>query len=303
MKRRVRAPAVRVEQPNREARPRRATVRASLPFWRTLSSSSGAGHTAPIPSTRAVRPSRPRAWTLRSSRLARTIRENPRWVAAAAVALALVVAGPFLLTSAPPFASEVSARMDAGDLSGARATLEAAARGLPANPWVEKLRGDLACARGEFGECLRRYRAALAARGTFSSDERLRGNVLALIGRDEDGGAGLVRVAARVDGIDQPLTEGVGSDRFWIRWNAVRALEARGEAGRIDYADVYARDLAGGTDCATKRAAAAKLAELRDPRVLPRLEEARRRERGFLGFLCVGDSISRAIAATRAVER
>ncbi|WP_242393702.1 protein kinase family protein [Anaeromyxobacter oryzisoli] len=221
-----------------------------------------------------------------------------------ALLVAAPVAGAALLCfplREPAFARDVSALLAAGDLPRARAALEAAARRHPRDPYVEKLRGDLACARGDGGECLRRYRAALEARAAFRSDPLLRANALRLLAR-EDHRLALVRVAARLDGIDDALAERTRDGRYWVRWNAVRALEARGEAGRIDYALVYVKDLQRGSSCETKRAAASKLAELRDPRALPALEEARRAG-GLLGFLCTGDALDRAIAGTRGATR
>jgi hypothetical protein len=63
---------------------------------------------------------------------------------------------------------------------------------------VEKLRGDLACARGVPDECLRRYRTALAARPALRSDGALRQNVRALLSRDE--GCSTRRAAALLAG-------------------------------------------------------------------------------------------------------
>lgn len=219
-------------------------------------------------------------------------------VALAAVPLAALAALGLGLAGEPGYAAQVERLLDAGDVSRAAAAVDRAAASRPREPWIEKLRGDVACARGDGEGCLARYRAALAARPGLGSDARLRANVLRLLGRE---GSAAVRVAALVPGIDGELGARTRSDDAAVRWGAVRALEQRGEADRIDYADVYARDLEGDTSCAEKRAAAAKLAELRDPRVLPRLEAAGRREGGLLGFFCAGDAVRRAIAATRAV--
>ncbi len=128
--------------------------------------------------------------------------------------------------------------LEHGDVAAARARLEHPPRGVD-RVIVEKLRGDVACARRAPGECLRRYRTALAARPELRDDEVLRRNV--------------------------------------------RVLLAPGEA------------------CATRRSAALLAGELRDPEALPALEAARRAG-GLLAFLCTGDAIDRAIAATRAAR-
>ena len=63
----------------------------------------------------------------------------------------------------------------------ARAKLEGAAKARRGDPLVEKLRGDVACARGASGECLRRYRVALAARPVLREDPALRANARRLL--------------------------------------------------------------------------------------------------------------------------
>jgi hypothetical protein len=162
----------------------------------------------------------------------------PSPAARALLAAVPLLAGVVLLTSSgdPALARSVEAAIARGDLAAARSLLDDAARSGRAGPVVEKLRGDLACARGASGECLRRYRVALAARPELREDPALRRNARALLRRDQS--------------------------------------------------------------CGTRRAAAALVGELRDREALPALEEARRRG-GLFAFLCTGDAIDRAIAATR----
>jgi eukaryotic-like serine/threonine-protein kinase len=153
------------------------------------------------------------------------------------LALALVL-GP--ADAEIPLEREIAALVEQGDLAGARGRLELAAKERPGDPIVEKLRGDVACARGSPAECVRRYRVALAARPELRQDPALRRNARRLLARE------------------QP--------------------------------------------CATRRSAAHLLGELRDPEALPSLEAARR-SGGIFAFLCTGDSIDRAITATRAELR
>jgi eukaryotic-like serine/threonine-protein kinase len=233
------------------------------------------------------------AWRAGRERL-RAAPVGPRVALVAAPVLAIAL---LWLGGEDPLVREVRQLLAAGELPRAADVLDRAAAQRPSDPGVEKLRGDLACARGQGRECLRRYRAALEARPGLKDDPLVRENVLALLGREDDR-ALAVRLATWVDGVDEPLLERTRSDRYWTRWNAVRALEARGEAERIDYGDVYARDLLHGGSCATRRAAAAKLAELRDPRTLPALEQARA-SAGAFDWFCTGDTIGRAIAAVR----
>jgi hypothetical protein len=253
----------------------------------------GRGHLAPGPGRieDAVRSVARRAW--------RAAVDAPPLARIALVALPLAVALAAGLPREPAFAREVGERIDAGDLAGARAAIDRAARSAGADPWLEKLRGDLACARGDAGECLRRYAAALEARPGLAGDPRLRAAVLRLVERGVEGRP-LVRIAARLDGMDEALVDATRAERHAVRWSAVRILEARGRADRIDYASFYARDLGGDAGCGARRAAAARLAELRDPSALPSLEAARRENGGLGGWLCVGGEVDRALQATRA---
>jgi hypothetical protein len=78
---------------------------------------------------------------------------------------------------------DVEALLTRGEHAEARRLLDQAARERPGDPIIEKLRGDVACARRAPGECLRRYRVALAARPSLRADAALRANVRGLVGR------------------------------------------------------------------------------------------------------------------------
>ncbi|HEX9308488.1 MAG TPA: serine/threonine protein kinase [Anaeromyxobacter sp.] len=170
------------------------------------------------------------------SRVVARIPQSPLHRAGLAAVPLLVLALAVAPSSDAALARAVEAAISAGDLAGARQRLEEAARAGADRPLVEKLRGDLACARGLPTECVRRYRTALAARPELRDDAALRRNARTLLGRDQG--------------------------------------------------------------CGARRAAAQLLGELRDPEALPALESARR-SGGLLAFLCTGDAIDRAIAATR----
>jgi hypothetical protein len=171
--------------------------------------------------------------------LAGRIPPSPLHRAAIAAVPLLLVAAVVLPRSDAALAREVERAIARGELGAARLSLETAPHGTD-RALVEKLRGDLACARRAPDECLRRYRTALAARPALRGDEALRRNVRRLLSRDEG--------------------------------------------------------------CATRRAAALLAGELRDPETLPALQAARR-SAGPFGFLCTGDTLERAIAATRAAAR
>ena len=131
---------------------------------------------------------------------------------------------------------EIASLVERGDLAGARRRLEVSAQERPDDPFLEKLRGDVACAGGKPTECIRRYRVALASRPELREDRVLRSNARRLVRRDQA--------------------------------------------------------------CTTRRSAAHLLGALRGPEALEDLEEARR-SGGLLAYLCTGDSIERAITATR----
>jgi hypothetical protein len=94
---------------------------------------------------------------------------------------ALALATLWLPQSEASLEGEIASLIAGGRLGDARAKLEAAAKARRGDPLVEKLRGDVACARGASGECLRRYRVALAARPVLREDPTLRANARRLL--------------------------------------------------------------------------------------------------------------------------
>jgi hypothetical protein len=116
--------------------------------------------------------------------LARRIPPSPLHRAALAAVPLLVAALLLRPGTDAALSREVGGDLARGDLAAARAALDDGSRGAD-RALVEKLRGDLACARRASGECLRRYRTALAARPALGGDEGLRRNVRALLSRDE----------------------------------------------------------------------------------------------------------------------
>ena len=220
--------------------------------------------------------------------------------AAAAVALAGTAGALALAHRSGALEREVAARLDARDLAGARQLVAAAQHGRAGDPLLDKLRGDVACAARSSGECLRRYESALSARPELGRDRRLRENALALAARGEDRRA-VVAVLARLPGADEELLAMTLSPRYWPRWNAVRALELRGQGVRVGtVARVHALDLLHAGSCDTRRAAAEKLAALKDPRVVPDLTRAYEASRAsWSEWRCVGPEVEAAIRATR----
>jgi hypothetical protein len=218
---------------------------------------------------------------------------------AAALALVLATGAVALVRRAGALEREVARRLAVRDLDGARRLLREAERAGAKGPAVDKLRGDVACAERGFAECLRRYDAALAGDPSLGREPSVRQNALALAARGDDRRA-LIAVLARLPGVDGELLAMTQSPRYWPRWNAVRALEARGAGDRVDLARVYALDLLHAGSCDTRRAAAQKLAALRDPRVLPELSRAREAARSsWSEWRCTGPEVEEALRAAR----
>ncbi|ABC81803.1 serine/threonine protein kinase [Anaeromyxobacter dehalogenans] len=138
-------------------------------------------------------------------------------LAVALLALAGLLAVP---RGEADLAAGVAARLAAGDAAGARALLDEAERAGRRGPLLDKLRGDVACARRASGECLRRYRLALAADPALRTDPVIRENARRLLGAD---GCGTRRAAAEL----------IGELRDPEALPALRA--ARGRGGLLAY--------------------------------------------------------------------
>jgi hypothetical protein len=155
----------------------------------------------------------------------------------------------------------------------------------------DKLLGDVSCAQGDLGECIRRYDRALRQSSRYATNDRLRRNALALLPREDHGGA-IPALLAKVGGIEGTLVEAARSEPYWKRWNAVRALERRGDQDEIDYVQVYTQDLLHSGSCATRRAALSRLLQRGDRASLRALELARAQSEASW---CLGGDLPRAI--------
>ncbi|HVI97345.1 MAG TPA: hypothetical protein VM753_25240, partial [Anaeromyxobacter sp.] len=115
-------------------------------------------------------------------------RSRPRRLLLTSGALVAVALAAVLQRDASVDA-EVAALLARGEHAKARAVLERAEARRPGDGRLEKLRGDVACARGAAGECLRRYRLALAARPELRADPTLRANARNLLATAQGCGA------------------------------------------------------------------------------------------------------------------
>jgi hypothetical protein len=223
--------------------------------------------------------------------------------ALAGVTVAVMAAAIALVYRAGSVERAVSACLAVGDTQGARRLLREAERRGERGPVLGKLHGDVACADRAYGECLARYEAALEARPVLGRDPRLRENAFALAARGEDRRA-VVALLARIPEADDDLFRMTQSARYWTRWNAVRALEARGADRRVDLARVYALDLLHAGSCSTRRAAAMKLTLLRDPRVVPELTQAHQAAQSSRSeWRCTGWEVEQALRAALMAQK
>lgn len=218
------------------------------------------------------------------------------------VALAVAGVGFWRFSRDARLAREVASLLERGKLADAREVLRLERAERPKDMLVQKLLADVTCASGDLPECMRRYHEVLARDDDFASEVSIRNNVLELLSREGDASAAMRVVTKLGSEIEEPLMVQSRHPEYSLRWNAVRALEARGASEKIDYGAVYALDLRA-KSCATRRAAAAKLAQLKSPEVLPLLREAQARARSSNSERgCIGDAIDRAIDAITAAE-
>ena len=216
----------------------------------------------------------------------------PRWIwfgLLGLLGLSILIAG---LLAARPFAEIRDALAD-GQPSRAQVLLDGhadkdtpAGRALQARIWLRhadpataKAASLLHTAVGEDG-------------GLLADDEVVRDLVQTLARRHAKETIDLLveRVGARA--VDA-LVDGSQDKRYWVRWNSVKALQSLGEADEVDLVQLYIQDLDNTGRCSTRKAAAVKLAELKDDRALEPLRRAQ--QRNFIDNLCMGDTLGWAI--------
>jgi class 3 adenylate cyclase len=90
-----------------------------------------------------------------------------------------------------------------------------------------------------------------------------------------------------------PLVQASADKRYWLRWNAVKALKKLGRADEVDLVGLYLQDLEHAGRCSVRKQAAQKLAEFKDSRALKPLRRAK--QRNFLDNICMGGTLDWAI--------
>lgn len=195
---------------------------------------------------------------------------------------------------------EVTKRIQEGDHEQASALLAAARKEGADAVLLDKLRGHLACAQERHAECLEHYALALEGDAMLSSDETIRSNTLRAF-EHADRRWLVAKVAARLEGVDDALLQHATDMRYWIRWNAVRALEERGLEDRIPYGEVYGLDVLHAATCSTRQRSLRRLVHKGDPGARPYLLEAKARaDKKFFGDGCLGSDLDKAIRSLEA---
>lgn len=218
-------------------------------------------------------------------------------VAGGVAALGLISATG--LFSGDALEEQVQELIERKELKRAASVLELAKEEDPDRPVLRKLLGDLACEQGQQDRCLEHYASALEGDDSLADDERLRRNTLALMDR-ADRRWKVAKLAAKLEDVEEALRERVEHEHYWIRWNAVHALEARGSGASIPYGIVYGLDVVHAGTCRTRRAALQQISELGAVEALPYLEQARARsEQTFFGDGCIGGDLEQVISKLR----
>lgn len=225
-------------------------------------------------------------------------RVTPRRMALAGATLAVVGAAAAVvlhLAAGGGLEREVAKLIEQNEYRQASAVLAAARREGAQPALVDKLEGDLACAQGGHAACLGHYARALEQDPDLASDDTLRTNTLAAF--DHADRRWLVaKVAAKLDGVDDTLLRHASDTRYWVRWNAVRALEERGLKDRIPYGAVYGLDVLHAATCSTRERSLRKVVEAGAVEARPYLLEAKAKTDGKLfGDWCLGSDLDAAI--------
>lgn len=150
--------------------------------------------------------------------------------------------------------------------------------------WAESRPGDpqahLWMARAELGRGRTQaarpaFESALGLEPSLAEDPEVAHDLVRLL--DEKGADTNFVTRFETPAVEAALVAATESESYWLRKNAVRALERLGLEDRIDWIGVSILDLRHESSCGIRMRAARRLASLgaQDPRVLPALEQAR----------------------------
>ncbi len=210
-----------------------------------------------------------------------------------AVAAVAVIALPFILGGG--LEQEVATLIEQKEYKQASVLLASADREGADPALVEKLEGDLDCAQGNPLACLEHYARALEQDPDLASNDTIRTNTLAAFSHADKRWL-VAKVAAKLDDVDDELLEHATDTRYWIRWNAVRALEERGRKDQIPYGVVYGLDVLHASTCATRERSLRKAVQAGAVDARPYLLQAKAKSDGKLfGDWCLGGELDAAI--------
>lgn len=229
------------------------------------------------------------------------MRARGRWLGGVVAAGVLLAAWGFWALRPASVEATIGAHLDGDRLDAAEALLTQGSQKDPPSPRWRQLEGDLACSRGQLGPCLVAYREALEAQPSLGDAPRMRKNLKELLATEAHRQQLVPVLAAMGSSVEPMLVEAAGDDRYWARWNAVRALEARGQGERVDYVQVYGLDLLHAGSCSTRRRAATELGQRGDPRAIAFLKQGQEKvENDLLERLCMGGSVQAALVRLQA---
>jgi class 3 adenylate cyclase len=217
-----------------------------------------------------------------------------RWLGVAGIGTGLLLMVWLLSSLASPGPLEqASAALERGEPGRAREIL--ASLPSPESPEGRVLRARLLLAErparvSEAGELLV---AAVEAAPALLSDPGVLQDLVRCLDRQRPAQIMELLAERAGSGALEPLVAATTAPRYYLRWNAVRTLERLGKLGEVDQVAVYLTDLERSEECATRKRAARKLAELGDRRAIEPLRRAR--QRPLWENLCMGGALEEAL--------
>lgn len=239
---------------------------------------SAARQTGEVASSAATGFTRALAWLVRGPALLRAHLAPALTVVL--LAGILVGAGVLFLPNRP--ASAVEAALGSGQVEAALALVDEWLAKSPDQPEPRAWRGRVLAESDRLAEARELLGAALAESPRLAHSSGVAQGMVRIL--DEKGADRSLILAHRTPVVEQALIDATSSPRYWMRWNAVHALEKFDLGDRVDRVSVYSLDLQHAGSCGTRVRAARELGKLGDLRAVPALEDAK--AKGFPGAAC-----------------
>jgi len=142
----------------------------------------------------------------------------------------------------------------------------------------------------------RLLKAATGKDSELLDDDEVVADLIATLDRSRAGSTIALLTGERLGlRIVPELTEASRGERYWLRWNAIRALRKIGAGDRVDEGWAYILDLRFARSCGTRKRAARKLGEMGEQRAMKYLIEAT--ERPAADNRCMDLTLDRALWA------